>query len=119
MSAAPLLALAATAASAPSLGWSHQLVLWTVDLGIVVVSAGMALCVLRLVVGPHLADRAMAADTLANMLVALVVLLMIEFQTLLLLDGVLVLTLLGFAGTVAMAQYIARPHLRKLRETAR
>ena len=38
------------------------LVQYAMDFGIVVVFAGMLLCVARLLKGPHLADRAIAAD---------------------------------------------------------
>jgi hypothetical protein len=32
-------------------------------------------------------------------------------------DGVLVLSLLGFAGTIAVAHYIVRPHVRRRART--
>ncbi len=92
------------------------LVGYTIDFGIAVVFFGMALSLGRLLRGPHLADRALAADTLITHLMALVLLFTIRAQTLLLFDGVLVLALLGFVTTVAAAQYIARPHVRRLRE---
>ena len=99
--------------------WSGPLVLWTVDFGLIVIVFSMGLCIARLVKGPHLADRAMAVDTFALMLIGLVVLATIRFQTLMFFDGVLVLALLSFAGTVAMAQYIGRPHLKRRREPSR
>lgn len=85
-------------------------VMWTVDLGLIVLLLGMAACLYRLMRGPHIADRAMAVDTLAIQLIGFVLLLGIRIGTLMFVDGILVLSLLGFAGTVAMAQYIARPH---------
>jgi multicomponent K+:H+ antiporter subunit F len=94
------------------------LVAYTVDFGIVVVFAGMVLCLMRILRGPHLADRALAADALMTHLVALVLLFTIRTETLLLFDGVLVLSLLGFVTTVAASQYIARPNVRRLREQA-
>lgn len=119
MSAVPLFLLeAAPTVAGPTATWSHALVMWTVDLGMVVSAAGMLMCILRLLLGPHLADRALAVDTLGTMLIGLVVLFTIRQQTLMFFDGVLVLALLSFAGTVAMAQFIARPHLRRLRENA-
>ena len=96
-----------------------SLVAYTIDFGIVVIVVGMALCVARLLRGPHLADRALSADALVTHLMALVILFTIRAETLLLFDGVLVLALLGFVTTVAAAQYIARPHLRRLHEPAR
>ncbi|HLL87895.1 MAG TPA: monovalent cation/H+ antiporter complex subunit F [Tepidisphaeraceae bacterium] len=95
--------------------WSAALVEWATEVGLVVLVLGIALCVGRLVRGPHLADRALAVDTIAVHLVGLVILLTLRIDSLVLFDGVLVLSLLGFAGTVAVAQYIARPHLRKRR----
>jgi multicomponent K+:H+ antiporter subunit F len=94
------------------------LVAYTVDFGIVVVFAGMIICLARLLRGPHLADRALAADALMTHLVALVLLFTIRAETLLLFDGVLVLSLLGFVTTVAAAQYIVRPNVSRLREQA-
>jgi multicomponent K+:H+ antiporter subunit F len=89
------------------------LVDYTIDLGIVVVLAGMVLCLARLLRGPHLADRALSADALITHLVALVLLFTIRAETLLLFDGALVLSLLGFVTTVAAAQYILRRRVRR------
>jgi multicomponent K+:H+ antiporter subunit F len=93
--------------------WHGQAVTWTTDFGIVLIAAGMLMCIYRLLRGPHLVDRALSVDTLSVQLIGLVLLLSIRYRSVWFLDGVLVLSLLGFAGTVAMAQYIARPHMRK------
>lgn len=85
---------------------------FTIDLCIVFTAVGMLMCVIRLLKSPHLADRALAADTLGVELIGLVILMGMRFVTDAFIDGILVLSLLSFAGTVAMAQYIARPHLR-------
>ena len=98
---------------------TDALVDYTVDFGIVVVLAGMVFCLVRLLRGPHLADRALSADALITHLAALVLLFTIRLKTLLLFDGVLVLALLGFVTSVAAAQYIIRPHLRRMRAQAR
>ena len=113
----PLALLAAqTAAVGPAAQpqtWSHPIVMGAVDVGIVVIALSILLCVVRLVRGPHLADRALAVDTLGIMLIGLVILLSLRVHTLMYFDSVLVLALLAFVGTVAMAQYIARPHLKR------
>jgi multisubunit Na+/H+ antiporter MnhF subunit len=85
---------------------------FTIDFCIVLTAVGMLLCVIRLLRSPHLADKALAADTLGVELIGLVILMGMRFATDAFIDGILVLSLLSFAGTVAMAQYIARPHLR-------
>jgi multisubunit Na+/H+ antiporter MnhF subunit len=86
----------------------------TTEISIVIVIAGILLCVLRMLKGPHLADRALAADTIAVHLVALIVLLTIRFDTLAFFDGALIVSLLGFTTTVAMAQFIIRRRLRQV-----
>lgn len=94
------------------LTWHGSLVVFVVDISIVLIALGMFMCIYRLLRGPHLADRSLAVDTLGVQLIGLVLLLSMKFKTLMFVDGILVLSLLGFAGAVAMAQYIARPHLR-------
>lgn len=93
--------------------WHGTLVQWTEELTIVLIVVGMIMCVYRLLRGPHLADRALAVDVVAIQLIGLVILLTMTLGSLVLFDGILVLSLLGFAGTVAMAQYIGRPHTNK------
>jgi multisubunit Na+/H+ antiporter MnhF subunit len=83
------------------------------EVSIVVAVAGILLCVLRMLRGPHLADRALAADTIAVHLVALIALLTIRYDTLAFFDGALIVSLLGFATTVAMGQFIIRRRLRQ------
>jgi multicomponent K+:H+ antiporter subunit F len=93
--------------------WSQNMVMWSLDLGILVIVAGIVLCIHRILRGPHLADRALALDTIAIHLIGLVILLTIRFGSLVFFDGALILSLLGFAGTIAVAQYIGRMHLRR------
>ena len=81
--------------------------------GIFTMAGGIALCLLSIIRGPTLADRALAADVISIQLIGLVILLTIRSGSLLLIDGMLVLALLGFAGTIAAAQFIARPHVQK------
>jgi len=93
--------------------WSRTMLMGVVDVAIGVIVLAMLLCVYRLVRGPHLADRALAVDTFGVELIGLILLLTMRWQTGWFIDGIMVLSLMGFAGTVAMAQYIARPHLRR------
>jgi multisubunit Na+/H+ antiporter MnhF subunit len=93
--------------------WHEIMVDRTVELGIVVVAIGVLACIIRLFRGPHLADRAIALDTIAVHVIGFVILLTLRIDSLVLFDGALVLSLVGFAGTVAVAQYIIRPHRRR------
>ncbi|PMP81865.1 MAG: cation transporter [Chloroflexus aggregans] len=73
-------------------------------MGIVAIS--MILCTARLLMGPSIPDRAMAFDTLMVHVVALVALYVVITDQLALVDAILVVAVLGFLSTVAIARYI-------------
>jgi len=77
-----------------------------VDLGAVTLVAGVVMCLIRILRGPHLADRVLAADTLSMQVVGLVILLTIRIGTTAFFDVALVVAIIGFATTLAFAQYI-------------
>ena len=62
----------------------------------------------RLLRGPGLPDRILALDTLYVNTNALLVLFGIQHDTQLLFEAALVVALLGFVGTVALAKYVTR-----------
>ncbi len=72
------------------------------------VALAMLLCGWRLLAGPSLPDRILALDTLAINAVALVVLLGLRWQTGLLFEAALIIAMLGFVSTVALARYLSR-----------
>ncbi|MDZ7811750.1 MAG: K+/H+ antiporter subunit F [Ideonella sp.] len=78
------------------------------NLGIVAVTLAVLLCGWRLFKGPHDTDRILALDTLYMNIVALIVLLGIRWNTGLLFEGALLVAMLGFASTVALARYLSR-----------
>ena len=80
----------------------------SLDIAVGAVSLAMALCAWRLMRGPHITDRVLAIDTLYINAVALVVLLGIRLQTPLLFEAALIMAMLGFASTVALARYLTR-----------
>ncbi len=80
----------------------------SLDITVGAVSLAMALCAWRLMRGPHITDRVLAIDTLYINAVALVVLLGIRLQTPLLFEAALIMAMLGFASTVALARYLTR-----------
>lgn len=80
----------------------------SLDIAVGAVSLAMALCAWRLMRGPHITDRLLAIDTLYLNAVALVVLLGIRLQTPLLFEAALIMAMLGFASTVALARYLTR-----------
>lgn len=78
------------------------------DIAVGTVSLAMALCAWRLVRGPYVTDRVLAIDTLYINAVALVVLLGIRLRTPILFEAALIIAMLGFASTVALARYLSR-----------
>ena len=62
----------------------------------------------RLLRGPSTPDRILALDTLTMNAVALIVLLGIRWNTALLFEAALLVAMLGFAATVALARYLSR-----------
>ena len=72
------------------------------------VSVSMLLCAWRLLRGPEITDRLLAVDTLYINTVALVILLGLRWQTALLFEAALIIAMLGFVSTVALARYLSR-----------
>ncbi|MDQ3991602.1 MAG: monovalent cation/H+ antiporter complex subunit F [Actinomycetota bacterium] len=79
-----------------------------VDVALVVLALTFLAGLARVVVGPTLADRAVAADLCLFTLIASLALLSVNRGSSLFLDGVLVATLLGFTATVALARLVGR-----------
>jgi len=77
-----------------------------VNVALSVVGLSMLLCAYRAIRGPTLPDRVVAFDAWVSNLVALVVLLIIRDRIPFGLDLVLVIAILGFLGTVAVAKYL-------------
>ena len=78
------------------------------SIAIVAVTLAVALCAWRLFRGPETTDRILALDTLSMNAVALIVLLGIRWNTALLFEAALLVAMLGFASTVALARYLSR-----------
>lgn len=87
------------------------LLTWSIDIGLVAVALAVLLCAWRLLRGPALVDRILALDTLYMGAVALVILLGMRWQTALLFEAALIIAMLGFVSTVALARYVSRGHV--------
>ena len=77
-----------------------------VDVGVTGLVIGMTLALYRMIKGPHLADRAIAGDIFALLVVGLVVLLAGDQRRAVSLAAALLVAIVGFAATVAFAQYL-------------
>ncbi|GAF15395.1 LOW QUALITY PROTEIN: Na(+) H(+) antiporter subunit F [Bacillus sp. JCM 19045] len=69
---------------------------------------GALLCVIRVLIGPTLSDRIAALDTLALMLIGFVGILMIIQDTIAYTEVVLVIAILAFIGSIALAKFLER-----------
>ena len=81
---------------------------WALDFAFVAVAVAMALCGWRLLRGPSATDRVLALDTLYLNTAMLAVLLGLRQGTELLFEGALLIAMLGFVSTVALARYLCR-----------
>ena len=78
------------------------------NIAILAVSLAILICGWRLIFGPQSVDRVLAIDTLYINAVALIVLLGIRLDTPMLFEAALLVAMLGFASTVAIARYLTR-----------
>lgn len=78
------------------------------DLLLGVIAVALVLTFTRLVRGPTLADRVVALDLLTIAGVAAVAIASIRYDVEALIDVALLLALIGFIGTAALASYIER-----------
>ncbi len=77
-----------------------------ITIGMVVLAT--LLNVYRLIKGPDAPDRVLALDTLYINAIALIILLGITLGTRLYLESALLIAVMGFVGTVAMAKHLKR-----------
>ena len=81
---------------------------WALDFAFACIGLALLACGWRLWRGPEATDRVLALDTLYVNLVALVVLLGLRQGTELYFEAAMLIALLGFVGTVALARYLSR-----------
>jgi len=81
---------------------------FALTIGFALVGAAFALSFLRLLKGPDATDRILALDTLSINAIALLVLLGIHLASPLYFEVALLIALMGFVGTVALAKFLLR-----------
>ena len=82
---------------------------WALDFALGAVALAVGICVWRLLRGPQTTDRLLALDTLYINAMALAILLGLRWQTPLLFEAALLIAMLGFVSTVALARYLGNP----------
>lgn len=81
---------------------------WALNFALAAVVLAMLLCAWRLLRGPHTTDRVLALDTLYINAVALAILGGMKLRSDLLFEAALIIAMLGFVSTVALARYVSR-----------
>lgn len=81
------------------------------NLATLAVLAGMAMNMVRLVIGPNAEDRILALDTMYVNSIALILLIGVQFETQFYFEAALLIAMLGFVSTIALAKYLDRGNL--------
>ncbi len=78
------------------------------DITLLLLTLAMLLACYRLIRGPGVPDRILALDTIYINAIALLVVIGIRFASTLYFEAALLIGMLGFVGTVALASFILR-----------
>ncbi|MVW75264.1 K+/H+ antiporter subunit F [Pseudomonas xionganensis] len=81
---------------------------YVIPLCLAIMTLALILTLLRLIKGPDLPDRILALDTLYINAIALIVLFGIWLGSELYFEAALLIAVMGFVGTVAVAKYLLR-----------
>lgn len=75
------------------------------------ITVSMLLCLIRLITGPSIVDRLLALDTLFLNVTCLIVILGIYWSSTFLFEEALLVAMLGFVSTAALARYFTTGHV--------
>lgn len=75
------------------------------------ITVSMLLCLIRFITGPSIVDRLLALDTLFLNATCLIVILGIYWSSSFLFEGALLVAMLGFVSTAALARYFTTGHV--------
>ena len=84
---------------------------YALGIGLIAITLSMYLCLIRLIIGPSVIDRLLALDTLFLNATCLVVVLGIYWVSNNMFEGALLVAMLGFVSTVALARYFTTGHV--------
>ncbi|MEX3794221.1 monovalent cation/H+ antiporter subunit F [Acinetobacter baumannii] len=83
---------------------------YALGISLVAITISMLLCLFRMVMGPSIVDRLLALDTLFLNATCLIIVLGIYWTTSLF-EGALLVAMLGFVSTAALARYFTTGHV--------
>lgn len=81
---------------------------WSINFVFVCVLLAMLCCMVRLVAGPSAHDRVLALDTLWMCAMQLTLVLGIRFASDIYFEAAMLIALLGFVSTIAIAKFLMR-----------
>lgn len=84
---------------------------YALAISLVAITISMFLCLIRMIIGPSVVDRLLALDTLFLNATCLIVVLGIYWASTNVFEGALLLAMLGFVSTVALARYFTTGHV--------
>mgnify|MGYP003588101380 FL=1 len=84
---------------------------YALGIGLIAITISMLLCLIRLIIGPSVIDRLLALDTLFLNATCLVVVLGIYWVSNNMFEGALLVAMLGFVSTAALARYFTTGHV--------
>lgn len=84
---------------------------WALGISLVAITISMFLCLIRLILGPSIVDRLLALDTLFLNATALITVLGVYWVTNAIFEGALLIAMLGFISTMALARYFTSGHV--------
>lgn len=87
---------------------SATLLFWSISIAQIVLGAAMLVTLWRLVVGPRAQDRVLSLDSLYVVAMLLLVTFGMRASTVIYFEIALLIGLLGFVGTVALAKFLMR-----------
>ncbi|MFC6051895.1 K+/H+ antiporter subunit F [Acinetobacter sp. Ac_877] len=84
---------------------------YALSICMIAITISMFLCLVRLIMGPSIVDRLLALDTLFLNSICLIVVLGIYWASTSLFEGALLVAMLGFVSTTALARYFTSGHV--------
>lgn len=78
---------------------------------LIAITISMFLCLIRLIIGPSVIDRLLALDTLFLNATCLIMVLGVYWASTNVFEGALLVAMLGFVSTAALARYFTTGHV--------
>lgn len=78
----------------------------SLNISLIAMSLAILVCFIRIVKGPTMSDRVVALDTIGIMLIGIIGIIMIIQNTIAYAEVILVIAILAFIGSIALAKFI-------------